>query len=238
MNKCLCGIMLVFGLLKGIEVEALVDAMEQSGLLLEEKIITLLRSGRDVVSPLSYVVDKAPLSYVDPLYIPVVDEGQLEYVDKASLSYVDPLYNPVVDEGQLENVDISVVDKGQLEHVDISVVDKGQLCYVDPLYMQTGMQSEIYSFGVILFELLCARLAVTYDEDGDPLLRAQMNRDSIGIFSEIAYRCLNENPSVRPTILVVIEQLQKVLKLQQGFEILELQQVSYCQFLIAALLFF
>ncbi|GJS74012.1 hypothetical protein Tco_0706853 [Tanacetum coccineum] len=33
----------------GLEVEALVDDMEQSALSLEEKIITLLRSGRDVV---------------------------------------------------------------------------------------------------------------------------------------------------------------------------------------------
>ncbi|GJS08250.1 kinase-like domain-containing protein [Tanacetum coccineum] len=51
-------------------------------------------------------------------------------------------------------------------YVDISMLDKGQLGYIDPLYLQTGMQSEIYSFGVILFELLFARLAVTYDEDG------------------------------------------------------------------------
>ncbi|GKE97154.1 kinase-like domain-containing protein, partial [Tanacetum coccineum] len=96
------------------------------------------------------------------------------------------------------------------------------------------------------FELLCARLAVTYDgnrdtqflsklarshyEKGtlteiiDPLLRVQINRDSIAIFSEVAYRCLNGDPSIRPTISVVIEQLQKSLKLQQGFEISELEQ--------------
>ncbi|GJW20754.1 kinase-like domain-containing protein [Tanacetum coccineum] len=116
---------------------------------------------------------------------------------------------------------------------------RGQVEYVD--------EGELgYSFGVILFELLCARLAVNDEEGGtqffsklarshyekgtlteivDPLLRAQMNRDSIVIFSEIAYRCLNEDPSLRPTILVVIEELQKVLKLQQGFEISEHQQI-------------
>ncbi|GJU78764.1 kinase-like domain-containing protein [Tanacetum coccineum] len=134
----------------------------------------------------------------------------------------------------------------------ISLDDKGRLGNDDRLYIQTGMQSKIYAFGVILFELLCARLAVTYDEEGgtllfikfvrshyekgtlteiiDPLLKVQMNRDSIAIYSEVAYRCLNEDPSLRPRIWVVIEQLQKVLKLQQGFEISELQQVSYCEF--------
>nr|GFA13962.1 protein kinase-like domain-containing protein [Tanacetum cinerariifolium] len=85
--------------------------------------------------------------------------------------------------------------------------------------------SEIYAFGEILFELLCGRLAVTDDEQGgtklfnelarshyengtltdiiDPLLRVQMNRDAIAIYSEVAYRCLNEDPSICPTISVV-----------------------------------
>ncbi|GJS06577.1 hypothetical protein Tco_0363373 [Tanacetum coccineum] len=102
----------------------------------------------------------------------------------------------------------------------------------------------MYYFGVILFQLLSGRLAVTYDEEGgaqllsklarshyetgtlteiiDPLLRVQMNRDSIAIFSEVAYRCLK---SSFITISEVIEQLQKVLKLQQGFESSELQQM-------------
>ncbi|GKE32523.1 kinase-like domain-containing protein, partial [Tanacetum coccineum] len=133
------------------------------------------------------------------------------------------------------------VYRGQWYNVDISVVDKGRVGYVDPLYTQTGMQPEINSFGVILFELLCARLAVeeggtqflsklarnhyekgTLTEIIDPLLRVQMNRDSIAIFSEVAYRCLN--PFTRQRMSVVIEQLQKVLKLQQGFEISEIEQ--------------
>ncbi|PWA76280.1 Phloem protein 2-like protein [Artemisia annua] len=107
------------------------------------------------------------------------------------------------------------------------------------------------SFGEILFELLCGRLTVTEDEDErflislgsnhhkngtltelvDPVLRVQMNRDSFTVFSEIAYACLEENQDKRPTISQVVEELQKVLRLQQGLETSELQQLSYCNFL-------
>ncbi|PWA87003.1 protein kinase-like domain-containing protein [Artemisia annua] len=152
------------------------------------------------------------------------------------------------------NIDLyRKIFKGQLAVRDV------EFGYTDPLNIQIGSPLEIYSFGVILFELLCARLVVTNDEEGgtqslsklahshyekgtlmeiiDPILRVQMNRDSVAIFSEVAYRCLNEDPSIRPTISEVIQQLQKVLKLQQGFEISELQQVSYCQFINVVFLF-
>ncbi|PWA81487.1 protein kinase-like domain-containing protein [Artemisia annua] len=107
----------------------------------------------------------------------------------------------------------------------------------------------IESFGVILFELLCGRLAVTEDEDErflislaskhyekgtlteiiDPLLRVQMSRDSFAVFSEIAYACVDMNKDKRPTISKVVEELQKALRLQQGFEISELEHVKSIQ---------
>ncbi|GKC93271.1 receptor-like protein kinase HERK 1 [Tanacetum coccineum] len=42
------------------------------------------------------------------------------------------------------------------------------LGYVDPLYMETGRvtkKTDIYSFGVILFEVICGRQATTKDEE-------------------------------------------------------------------------
>ncbi|GJZ61988.1 receptor-like protein kinase HERK 1 [Tanacetum coccineum] len=101
------------------------------------------------------------------------------------------------------------------------------LGYVDPLYMETGRvtkETDIYSFGVILFELLCGRQATTKDEETgwflsrlachhyengtlteiiDPVLRRQMNQESLNVISRLAYRCLNMDPFIRPTASTV-----------------------------------
>nr|GEW61354.1 probable LRR receptor-like serine/threonine-protein kinase At1g06840 [Tanacetum cinerariifolium] len=90
----------------------------------------------------------------------------------------------------------------------------GIAAYLDPEYMHTGKltkKSDIYAFGVILFEVLCERQAYMMDKDSelpflslvrrhytsgtlteiiDPVLRVQMNRDSLNVFSMLAYQCL------------------------------------------------
>ncbi|PWA80850.1 jacalin-like lectin domain-containing protein [Artemisia annua] len=114
------------------------------------------------------------------------------------------------------------------------------LGYVDPLYMETGRatkETDIYSFGVLLFEVLCGRQATTKDEDEgwllcrlachhyengtlteiiDPILRLQMDQDSWNVFSALAYRCLNMDPSIRPTAPMVVQELREVFIFQNG----------------------
>ncbi|KAJ9556468.1 hypothetical protein OSB04_011082 [Centaurea solstitialis] len=127
----------------------------------------------------------------------------------------------------------------------------GAAGYVDPEYIQTGnvaKESDVYSFGVVLFEVLCGRLAYETYEDNkqllgpfaryhyevgklndiiDPILREQMNPDSLEEFSVIAYQCLEKHRSKRPTMNQVVQKLEQVLGLQQEFEkALALQQVA------------
>ncbi|PWA62000.1 toll/interleukin-1 receptor (TIR) domain-containing protein [Artemisia annua] len=113
--------------------------------------------------------------------------------------------------------------------------------YVDPVYQDHNIltqKSDVYSFGVVLFEVLCGRLVnerqyqdehyfsaklaqnhyemETLDEIIDSDLQGQINSDSLSTFSSIAYRCLKKHREVRPTMSIVVDQLEKALDYQQG----------------------
>ncbi|CAI9267820.1 unnamed protein product [Lactuca saligna] len=113
--------------------------------------------------------------------------------------------------------------------------------YMDPTYVKTGSvshKSDMFSFGVVLIEVLCGKvteavnegedylyeLAKSHIENGrlydmvNPGLWKQMDPQSFKIFSEIAYCCLKAEPSERPSIDQILIQLEKALESQQEQE--------------------
>lgn len=156
-----------------------------------------------------------------------------------------------------ENLNAKLSDFGlsKFHRIEASTIHTktiaGTVSYMDPEYFATGKfkrESDIYSFGVVLFEVLSGRLAYDpiYLDENDiglaPIARRRFNEgtlkelidpkmmeeyddhifslnigpneDSFNKFSKIAYQCLAESQAKRPTMEVVIEELQDALNLQ------------------------
>nr|XP_043628173.1 probable LRR receptor-like serine/threonine-protein kinase At1g53430 isoform X2 [Erigeron canadensis] len=128
-----------------------------------------------------------------------------------------------------------------ISHLSASI--KGTFGYLDPAYSMTGhltRKTDVYAFGVVLFELYSGRLAVDrrlkeeecslvrwaqkcvrekkLDQMIDPNMRCFISPKCKREFAQIANRCLHSYPEERPTMAEIVVSLQTSLELQRKFE--------------------
>ncbi|GKA35406.1 kinase-like domain, phloem protein 2-like protein, partial [Tanacetum coccineum] len=123
----------------------------------------------------------------------------------------------------------------------------GTIGYRDPLYAKTGFltkESDIFSLGAVLFDILCGKLSSEKVDDEylylpflakqhyhlgklDELvfegIKEQIDPQSLITFARIAYQCIHHRRERRPTAPEVVIQLNKALEFQEDYEIWELK---------------
>ncbi|GJR18326.1 probable receptor-like protein kinase isoform X1 [Tanacetum coccineum] len=131
-----------------------------------------------------------------------------------------------------------VITSGPSNNISVSV--KGTFGYLDPEYFYTRKltrKTDVYAFGVLLFELLSGMLAVDerlveehcslsrwaqkcvkerkFDQTVDSTITGTIAPKCLRGFAEIANRCLIRDFEKRPSMTQVVAKLQDLLELQE-----------------------
>ncbi|XP_047320229.1 receptor-like protein kinase FERONIA [Impatiens glandulifera] len=126
---------------------------------------------------------------------------------------------------------------GSTSHTHISTDVKGTCGYLDPDYFSTRKltkKSDVYAFGVVLWETLCGRPVIDdridneqqrslvlwvqrccenemVDKIIDSSLRGQISTDSLESYIKLANLCLHKETNIRPTMDEVTKNLKSLL---------------------------
>ncbi|KAF5463735.1 hypothetical protein F2P56_013876 [Juglans regia] len=192
-----------------------------------------------------YASDLPRLSWKLRLDICIGAARGLQYLHKGSAGGIIhrdvKSTNILLDEHYVAKVaDFGLSKTGPLDETHVSTIVKGTFGYLDPEYIRSQQlteKSDVYAFGVVLLEVLCARPAInamvsgkqvnlaewamlckkegTLEEIVDPSLKGQIDPNSQRRFIETAEKCLQELGADRPTMDDVVWDLEYALQLQQ-----------------------
>ncbi|KAK9912419.1 hypothetical protein M0R45_036285 [Rubus argutus] len=128
---------------------------------------------------------------------------------------------------------------------------KGTRGYFDPEYYTTGnlnKKSDIYSFGIVLLELITSKPAIITDIEAEPIhicqwarpkfermdiysivdsrMQGTYNNSSVWKAIEIAMACVASTAIQRPDIIVVCNELKECLEIEVPHEITKMPEIE------------
>nr|XP_043636801.1 protein PSK SIMULATOR 2-like isoform X2 [Erigeron canadensis] len=185
------------------------------------------------------------LSWVDRLKICIGAARGLDYLHTGTSIEFGVIHRDVKSsnillhkswEAKISDFGLSRISPTNQLRTYVNTLVKGTFGYLDPNYFATGKltrKSDVYAFGVVLFEVLCrkqpldrsleyglAALAQDSIKKGhlksivDSDIRGEISPKCLKGFARIAERCLEYHPEHRPTMKEVILSLESLLTLQ------------------------
>ncbi|KAI3701515.1 hypothetical protein L6452_26657 [Arctium lappa] len=197
---------------------------------------------------------ETPLNWVQRLKIAIGSSSGLEFLHNGVGTQQGVIHRDIKSSNILldENWTAMISDFGlskigpndqSFSDVDMSVSVKGTFGYLDPEYFYTRRltrKTDVFAFGVVLFELLSGRLAVDIrfgeeqvslvrwarkcvkdrklDQMVDSSIRGTIFPKCLRRFARIADRCLYSVPKERPSVTEVVASLQVLLELQETYD--------------------